>query len=130
MAGKLSPSSNGQLPSDLMGRYEFLMNRPAQRIRELTEKSLEPLKIAPKQYGILAALLCEGPSTQRAIGEMLKIDRSTMVVLTDDLERKKLVLREVHPEDRRYYLLHLTASGKGLFRKAQRRGVKSEKEFP
>src|SRR6185436_625921 len=121
------PLSNGaQLPPGLTGRYEFLMNRPAQRIREMTEKTLEPLKIAPKQYEVLAAIHFEGPSSQRAIGETLKIDRSTMVLLTDDLERKKLVVRRDHPEDRRYYLLYLTASGKELFQKAQKLVVKAE----
>lgn len=113
----------------LMGRYEFLMNRSAQRIRELTETTLEPLGIAPRQYGILAAIHFEGPATQRAIGEMLKIDRSTMVLLTDDLERKKLVSRKDHPEDRRYYLLHLTPLGRELFQKAQKLVMKAEEEF-
>ena len=126
---KTTLSSFAQFPLGLMGRYEFLMNRPAQRIREMTEKTLEPLKITPKQYGIIAAIHYEGPSTQRAIGEMLKIDRSTMVLLIDDLERKKLVVRDDHPKDRRYYLLHLTSSGKTLFQKAQKLVVKAEEEF-
>ncbi len=112
-----------------MGRYEFLMNRPAQRIREVTEKTLELLKINPKQYGILAALHNEGPASQREIGEMLKIDRSTMVTLTDDLEKKKALVRKDHPKDRRYYLLYLTASGKELFQQADRRVLQAEEDF-
>lgn len=122
-------SSFAQLPLGLMGRYEFLMNRPAQRIREITEKILEPLKVVPKQYGILATIHFEGPSTQRAISEMLKIDRTTMVLLTDDLEQKNLVIRKDHPKDRRYYLLHATPSGKELFQRAQKLVIKAEEEF-
>ncbi len=117
------------LPSGLMGRYEFLMNRPAQRIREMTEKTLEPLKIVPKQYGILASIQSDGPLSQRAIGDMLKIDRTTMVLLVDALEAKGFVVRKDHPEDRRYYSLHLTSSGKELFKKAHKLVAQAEEDF-
>ena len=127
--GTLTLPSSGPLPSGLMGRYEFLISRPAQRIREMTERTLAPLRITPKQYGILAAIQFKGPSTQRAIGDMLKIDRTTMVQLIDSLEEKGLVDRKDHPKDRRYYLLHLTSSGVELFKKAHRLVLKAEEEF-
>lgn len=126
---RIALSAYSRLPSGLMGRYEFLMSRPAQRIREMTEKTLEPLKIGPKQYGILATIRYEGPASQRAIGEMLKIDRSTMVLLTDDLEKRKLLVRKDHPRDRRYYLLHLTPTGIALFQEAEKLAVKAEDDF-
>ncbi len=126
---KLILSSYSQLPAGLMGRYEFLVNLPAQKIREMTEETLAPLKIAPKQYRILAAIYHEGPASQRAIGEMLKIDRSTMVLLADDLEKKKVLVRKDHPNDRRYYLLHLTSLGKELFQKAEKLVIKAEEDF-
>jgi len=122
-------SSFTQLPSGLMGRYEFLMNRPAQRIREMTEETLGPLKITPKQYGILASIHFEGHSTQRAISSMLKIDQTTMVILIDDLEEKGFVVRNDYPKDRRCYLLHLTPSGKELFKKAHKLVMKTEEKF-
>ena len=112
-----------------MGRYEFLMDRPTQKIREMTEEILEPLKIIPKQYRILAAIHFEGPLSQRAIGEMLKIDQATMVMLIDDLEEKGVTVREDYPKDRRYYLICLTSSGKDLFQKAQKLIIKAEEEF-
>ena len=56
----------------------------------MAHQVLKLLKISPKQYGILATIHYEGPASQRALGEMLKIDRSTMVLLTDDLEKMKL----------------------------------------
>lgn len=128
-ADKFTPSSSDQLPSGMMGRYEFLINRPAHRIREITEKTLAPLKITSKQYGVLATLHFEGPSSQRDIGETLKIDRTTMVLLIDDLEDKKLLVRDDHPKDRRYYLLNLTPPGKKLFKEAHGLILKAEEEF-
>jgi DNA-binding MarR family transcriptional regulator len=41
----------------------------------------------------------------------LRIDRTTMVSLIDDLERKGYVLRQRHPRDRRAYLVQPTATG-------------------
>ena len=113
----------------MMGRYEFLINRPAQRIREITGKTLAPLKITPKQYGVLATIDSEGPLSQRDIGEMLKIDRTTMVTLIDGLEGMSLLVRDDHPKDRRYYLLHLTPAGKKLYKEAHILILKAEEEF-
>ena len=112
-----------------MGRYEFLMNGPAQRIREMTEKSLKPLGVTPKQYGVLAAIYFEGTSTQRSVSSMLKIDRTTMVQLTETLEAGKWVVRADHPEDRRCYMLNLTPAGVRLFRKAHDLVLNVEREF-
>ncbi|MGQ0645828.1 MAG: MarR family winged helix-turn-helix transcriptional regulator [Elusimicrobiota bacterium] len=124
-----TPPAFGKSPSDRTARYEFLLNLPAQRIREMTAKILEPLKITPKQYGILAAIHFEGPSAQGAIGEKLKIDRATMVQLMDSLEAKGLAVRQDHPEDRRHYLIHLTPAGRALFQKAQGLVLEVERKF-
>lgn len=126
---KTTLSTDKQRPAELMGRYEFLINRPAQRIKEMTEKALQPLKIGPKQYRILVTLQSEGPASQRAIGEILKIDRSTMVLHIDDLEKKKLIVRKSDPKDRRYNLLHITNQGKQLLQQAQKLVKNAEQKF-
>jgi DNA-binding MarR family transcriptional regulator len=48
----------------------------------------------------------------------MKIDRTTMVALIDELERAGHVDRTRNPEDRRAYALAATASGKRVQRKA------------
>jgi DNA-binding MarR family transcriptional regulator len=52
------------------------------------------------------------PMTQKALGDMLRIDRTTMVTLIDDLERKGLVVRQRHPRDRRAFLVRPTEPGR------------------
>jgi DNA-binding PadR family transcriptional regulator len=42
----------------------------------------------------------------------LRIDRTTMVALLDDLEAKGYVARQRHPHDRRAFLVHRTDSGR------------------
>jgi DNA-binding MarR family transcriptional regulator len=52
------------------------------------------------------------PKTQKALADALGIDRTTMVVLLDDLEDKGYVARQRHPRDRRAFLVHPTDSGR------------------
>ena len=51
--------------------------------------------------------------TQKALGDALRIDRTTMVALIDDLEDKGYVIRQRHPRDRRAFLVHPTGAGRG-----------------
>jgi DNA-binding MarR family transcriptional regulator len=53
-----------------------------------------------------------GSLSQQAIGERLRIDRTTMVSLIDDLEQAGYVKRERNPDDRRAYVITLTAAGR------------------
>lgn len=62
--------------------------------------------------------LGEGPLSQHTLGEELGIDRTTVVELIDDLERKGVVERRRNPVDRRSYLLTLTAKGRTFQKRA------------
>jgi len=53
-------------------------------------------------------------ATQKALGDALRIDRTTMVALIDDLESRGLVVRERHPADRRAFLVRGTDAGREL----------------
>jgi DNA-binding MarR family transcriptional regulator len=50
--------------------------------------------------------------TQQAMARLFGIFPSRLVLLLDDLEEKKLVIRRSDPTDRRRYHLHLTAAGR------------------
>jgi DNA-binding MarR family transcriptional regulator len=117
------------LPEVLATRVGFLLNRAAMRIRQMTEGALAPLNIFPKHYGLMAVIKANGPTTQQAIGDVLKVDRTTMVLLVDDAESKDIVIRNPHPTDRRCYLLGLSENGQKVYEKAHRLVKKVEDEF-
>ena len=117
------------LPEVLATRVGYLLNRSAGRIRQMTEEALQPLDIIPKHYGVMAVINANGPSTQQAIGEILKVDRTTMVLLVDDAESKDIVVRGPHPTDRRCHLLSLSEKGKRIFKEAHRIVKKVEDQF-
>jgi DNA-binding MarR family transcriptional regulator len=95
----------------------------------MAEDELSPFGINPKHYGILATIASRGPLTQQSLGELLQIDRTTIVQLVDDLERKGAVVRGETPGDRRAYALELTAEGKALLEKAAPRMLATQERF-
>ena len=102
------------VPPALVNSVGFLLNEAAIVIREMDEIALAALDINPRSLGIMMTIRQEGPQSQQAIGSKHRIDRTTMVKLTDALEQRGLVVRAAHPNDRRCYALSLTPEGEAL----------------
>ncbi|HTB74665.1 MAG TPA: MarR family transcriptional regulator [Polyangiaceae bacterium] len=60
--------------------------------------------------------LAGGPLTLRALAEALGTDAPAATVAVNDLERRGMVTRCEHPDDRRAKLVSLTAAGKAALR--------------
>jgi DNA-binding MarR family transcriptional regulator len=73
---------------------------------------LAPLGLSPPHAGILRVLSASPGLTQQALGTVLGILPSRLVILVDELEKRGLVERRDTPEDRRSYALHVTAKGR------------------
>ena len=113
----------------LLGRTGFLFKKAAHRIRESYEGRLGPLGLAGKHYGVLSVLEERGSITQHEIGKCVYVDRTTMVGIIDDLEKKGLVERKEHPTDRRSHAVYLTAKGKETLGKAHHLASSVDKQF-
>lgn len=101
----------------------------AQSAQDMADRALEPLGLTVRHFGVLT-FLCGyeletprqgGSLSQQAIGERLRVDRTTMVALIDHLEQKRYVKRVRNPDDRRAYVITLTSAG----RRAQARAEKA-----
>ena len=90
----------------------------AQAAQALAIERLEPLGLSPRAWGVLSTLSESGPLTQIDLATTLSIDRTAMVYLLDELEAEGLVERVRNPDDRRSFLIHLTAKGRKTQRKA------------
>jgi DNA-binding MarR family transcriptional regulator len=107
------------LPPALGRRLGAVLSWAAQDAQQVADRALEPLGLTVKHFGVLTFIRHEAESdreggslSQQAIGERLRIDRTTMVSLIDDLERAGYVKRERNPDDRRAYVIRLTAAGR------------------
>jgi MarR family transcriptional regulator, lower aerobic nicotinate degradation pathway regulator len=106
------------IPISLADQVGYLLSKAHLRIHNAADEALAPLGLTVKQYGLLTLLVHEGPVSQGRLGEVMKIDRTTMVNLIDELERAGHVDRTRNPEDRRAYALAATAAGKRVQRRA------------
>lgn len=92
----------------ILGRVGFLLNKGAQRVREVYEEILRPMSLTGRHVGVLLIVQEKGSITQQEIGKCAHIDRTTMVDLVDDLEKAGLVERKENPTDRRSHSIFLT----------------------
>ena len=111
-------TTSASIPVSLADQIGYLLSKAHLRVHTRANEELEPLSLTVKHYGLLTLLVHEGSVSQGRLGEVMKIDRTTMVALIDELERAGHVDRTRNPEDRRAYALAATASGKRVQRKA------------
>ena len=100
------------LPPSMRDRVPFLLYSASQMSHALANQMLATMGLSARQAGILTLVTELEPMTQKALGEVLRIDRTTMVSLLDDLEDMGYVARQRHPHDRRAFLVHPTESGR------------------
>lgn len=101
-----------ELPPSMRDRVPFLIYRAAEESHALANEMLADVELSARQVGILTMVTELAPMTQKALGDALRIDRTTMVALLDDLEEKGHVERRRHPRDRRAFLVHPTEDGR------------------
>jgi MarR family transcriptional regulator, lower aerobic nicotinate degradation pathway regulator len=96
----------------MRGRVPFLLYRAAEASHVLANQMLAEVGLAARQAGILTMVSELEPMTQQALADALRIDRTTMVALIDDLEQRGLAVRKRHPRDRRAFLICPTDAGR------------------
>ncbi|OLF13254.1 MarR family winged helix-turn-helix transcriptional regulator [Actinophytocola xanthii] len=84
---------------------------------ELTAR-LADLGITPRGYCVLAKAT-PGDRTQIKLADLCGMDKTTMVVTLDELEKSSLVERKLSPTDRRARIIVLTDEGRRVVRQAE-----------
>jgi len=75
------------------------------------------LELTPADAGILRLLRVEAGPSQQELATRLKIHPSRLVALLDHLEKRGLVERGAHAQDRRLHSVQLTKSGDEILAK-------------
>ncbi len=92
-------------------RLGYLLKHAQLRMAELSEQALAPFGVNGRELAVLNVLMGREPASQHEAARRLGIDRTTMVTLLDTLERKGLVSRHPHADDRRRNVVELTEIG-------------------
>jgi DNA-binding MarR family transcriptional regulator len=96
------------------GSVAFLLVQLGFHLARLFGERLEPLGLEQRQAGMLVRLAENDGRSQQAIAELMGINPTRMVFLTDELEKLGLVERRRNPADRRSHSLYLTEAGTAL----------------
>src|SRR5829696_9843866 len=102
--------------SDLVGP---LLGRTHARLRAQVDAVLAAHDLHARQFGALVVLAAEGPLSQRRLGQVQGVDRTTTVAVVDALQTRGLIERRRDDRDRRVYTVHLTAEGRRVLRRAE-----------
>ena len=89
----------------------FLMAQVGARATQELARLLEPLQLTPPDAGILRQLGLSSGISQQQLAKRLGMHASRLVAILDTLEKRGLLLRKAHAEDRRVYRLELTETG-------------------
>lgn len=119
----------GWPPAPLAGRLGFLLKHAQLRLAEISSAALAPYGINGRHLAVLSVLAGGELLSQQEAARRLAIDRTTMVALIDELERKRIVARHPHPADRRKNIVDLTAEGREVFAQATRASEEAERRF-
>jgi MarR family transcriptional regulator, lower aerobic nicotinate degradation pathway regulator len=84
--------------------------------RALIESVLREHDLGPTQWYVLYQLVNEGPTMQRDLSQLLRIERATMSGVVATLVRKGLVAQMPDAADQRQRILSITEAGQALWR--------------
>jgi MarR family transcriptional regulator for hemolysin len=91
----------------------FLFSTAAHSLQTELAARLEHIGLSPRDQCVLIKAL-EGEQTQIRLAERCQLDKTTMVVTVDRLEKRGLVERRPSPTDRRARIIAVTEAGRAL----------------
>jgi DNA-binding MarR family transcriptional regulator len=121
-------AGSGELSAVVSVWHAFLLRKAAQRVSSMAEAVLGPHGLTLRHFGVLSSVEAEPGLNQRVVGERLRIDRTTVVAITDDLEDAGLLERR-RGVDRRTFSLYLTEEGVGQLAVLKELVANVHKEF-
>lgn len=89
----------------------MLLNQAGYALTNRLAAALEDLGLSVRIYCVLSKA-AEGEYTQRRLGELAWLDKTTMVVTLDEMERRGLAERRLSPTDRRVRVVAITDEGR------------------
>jgi len=94
--------------AEAIGLYFHLLDKTYQK---LLSYDLEFTGLERYFFVLWAIYESSEPMSQQNMADLLKIDKASVVRITDDLEQKGYIRRTINPEDKRMYFLDLDKKG-------------------
>jgi DNA-binding MarR family transcriptional regulator len=104
-------------PGCLTSNLGWLLSQADHHLLAENQAALAPLGLGSRGYCVLSTAQA-GRYTQSELAELVGVDKTTMVVTVDELERLGLARRVPSPNDRRVRLIEVTTAGARAVTKA------------
>ena len=119
-AAKADPHTDPDHVSDhtLRDLAGYNLRRTSQILQADLAKTLEPLGLRMITFAALVLIVDNAGVRQTRLANALAIERSNLVQIVDDLEKRGLIQRTQVPTDRRAYALVPTDSGRDVYARA------------
>ena len=91
----------------------FLLSQAAHALQTEMTAALEDIGVTPRMHCILSRAV-HGEFTQKELADQCALDKTTMVVTMDALEKAELAERRPSPTDRRARIIAVTEQGAAL----------------
>jgi MarR family transcriptional regulator, transcriptional regulator for hemolysin len=105
-------------PDCLAENLSWLLTQAHYNLVSEIAVAFEPLGVSNRGYHVLATAL-SGEYTQKELAERIGLDKTTMVVTVDELEKAGLAERQPSSIDRRARVISLTKAGERKVREGQ-----------
>ena len=96
----------------------FLLGQASHALETEMTAKLQALGVSPRAHCVLAHALRRGELTQSQLAEQCALDKTTMVVTIDELERAGLAERRPSSTDRRARIIAVTEAGERIVAEA------------
>lgn len=97
----------------------FLLSQAGHVLETELAGALSCLGVSPRAFCVLSTALREDEITQTRLAELCALDKTTMVVTVDELERSGLAARRPSSTDRRARIIAVTTKGRTLVMAAE-----------
>ena len=114
-----APQTTANAGNCLMGNLGWMLDQANHALGSEVASALAPLNLGQRGLCVLSAAM-NAELTQTELAGMIGLDKTTMVVTVDDLERKGLAERVPSPTDRRARVIKVTDAGREKVAEGQR----------
>jgi DNA-binding MarR family transcriptional regulator len=129
-AAEVCPPYDGPrqpLPAELCEHVGFMIGKARQELATRLDPLCTPLTI--RHFGLVVLLNSRGAMRQTELADLVRLDRTTMMNMVDELEHASFVRRETDPKDRRANAVTVTPQGKRWLDKLRPQAEKIERDF-
>ncbi|TAL67480.1 MAG: MarR family transcriptional regulator [Bacteroidetes bacterium] len=101
---------------NLFSELGFLIGHTGRALKNSMTKAFadNEFEVTSEQWGILMLLWSKEGITQQEISSAISKEKTTVVRLIDNMEKRKIIRRQQDKGDRRNNLIYLTGEGKKL----------------